>query len=75
MMVTDWQLATAYEEGYLAGWNGKNEEFDNPYWQSNADSTEWLRGWAHGAQSCELFKTSIAASMDVRVRGLQRSEN
>lgn len=56
-MTTDWQLKTPYAEGYDAGFAGANEEYDNPYWRSHGEEErEWLRGYAHGAQSEEFKK-------------------
>ena len=57
-MNTDWQLTTVYSEGYNAGFDGKNEEFDNPYWRIPDMSNEWTRGFSHGAQS-EQFRKAI----------------
>jgi ribosome modulation factor len=56
-MTTDWQLESPYQAGYIAGFAGKNEEFDNPYWHSKGpEEKQWLQGFAHGSQSEEFRK-------------------
>ncbi len=60
-MTTDWQLQNPYDAGYEAGFAGKSEEFNNPYWQSGGDEeTAWLRGFAHGSMSAEFSQEVYA---------------
>ena len=56
-MITDWQIESPYSAGVKAGFDGANEEFDNPYWQSGGqEEQDWLQGFAHGSQSNEFRK-------------------
>lgn len=63
-MTTDWQLESEYSLGWKAGVEGKNEEFDNPFWQIPDMSAAWLKGYAHGSQDAAFMREQIRTAAD-----------